>query len=128
MTDLLPCPFCGGKANIDCDDYGPRSSGNYFISCENAGCGDDIESWRIECPIYDALVAAWNPRAPPADTDGKPATSAAPTDTAQHEPEATALRARVRNLEEALMAVMELSVDRAIRERDTLTSAGGSDE
>lgn len=50
---LLPCPFCGGKAQ------GASGSSSIWIRCTNCGaCGEEgMES-------EDAVIAAWNRRTP----------------------------------------------------------------
>ena len=50
MSDLKPCPFCGGKANYDiCYD-------SHYVECEIACCS------RVGCTKDDA-IKAWNTRA-----------------------------------------------------------------
>ena len=54
MSDLEPCPFCGGKAKL-CE--GPKP-GWWGAMC------DDCEVWRDDrCATEADAVAAWNRRA-----------------------------------------------------------------
>lgn len=66
MTELLPCPFCGGEAHVNHDHrwYGDvyKAVDAYEVVCLNFGCiiyyADDV--W------YDTeseAIAAWNSRA-----------------------------------------------------------------
>lgn len=54
MTDLLPCPFCGGEAHISV------SSDGYGIECANDRCLDMIFD---QLPSEAEAIAAWNTRA-----------------------------------------------------------------
>lgn len=56
MTDLLPCPFCGGKATAL---IRPRHSG-FFIRCTNLECA----SGDVHGATATEAIAAWNTRAP----------------------------------------------------------------
>lgn len=50
----LPCPFCGGKTEIDSTiHYG---SYYYFVECKNCHMSS------ISCLIKDEAIAAWNRR------------------------------------------------------------------
>ena len=55
MTDLNPCPYCGGEARIIDGPDGLHSS----AMCRNSGCGERIRPRRTTA---DA-IAAWNRRA-----------------------------------------------------------------
>jgi Lar family restriction alleviation protein len=53
QVQLLPCPFCGGKADI------LSAAGNicdYWITCANCGADGSCEDTRAE------TIAAWNTR------------------------------------------------------------------
>ena len=58
--ELLPCPFCGGKATFDHDDNGWN-----WVVCEKCGVSTNCRvSAMDDCkPI---LAEAWNRRASPA--------------------------------------------------------------
>lgn len=60
MTDLKPCPFCGGKALLSHDHAGIEAS---YVRCEKCG----LESIRFlksfECASDDRAVEFWNMRA-----------------------------------------------------------------
>lgn len=59
MSELLPCPFCGGEANLDeltPTPYNDQHSTYYSVGCINCGIGfyENTE---------DEAIAAWNSRA-----------------------------------------------------------------
>lgn len=54
MTDLLPCPFCGGEAHISV------SSDGYGIECANDRC---LDMMLDQLPSEAEAIAAWNTRA-----------------------------------------------------------------
>jgi Lar family restriction alleviation protein len=57
MSDLLPCPFCGGVATLF-RSYGPM--GRYYIECcDNGGC----HSTTKNCKTAQEAADAWNTRA-----------------------------------------------------------------
>jgi len=68
-TELLPCPFCGGKAEIIEADYGMYMTG-YAIYCRKCclklgvtGRLGEAYEWS---PVFDTeaeAIAAWNARA-----------------------------------------------------------------
>lgn len=54
MSELLPCPFCGGEASVE------RIGGNgyYFVACSGLNCCDSaLADTEAEA------IAAWNTRA-----------------------------------------------------------------
>ena len=54
MTNLLPCPFCGGNASI------PESYPyHHLVFCTSCGCKTDI------CDTEAEAIAAWNRRVEP---------------------------------------------------------------
>ena len=55
MTNLLPCPFCGGEAYIGV------SSDGYGVSCINDKCIDMLKLDAI--PTEAEAIEAWNTRA-----------------------------------------------------------------
>jgi Lar family restriction alleviation protein len=58
--ELLPCPFCGGKALAT---YSGFASPSYFIECEVCAC-------RTPAGPESSRAAIWNRRA--ADTSSAP--------------------------------------------------------
>lgn len=64
MTELKPCPFCGGEAIINTigshkhaiATFMPDYSGGTFIECTKCSCAIAEES-------DDAAIKAWNRRA-----------------------------------------------------------------
>lgn len=67
MTDLLPCPFCGGEARLFCDDLingVPVDAPDWVIECE----GDCTCRFSMADQDRSTLIAGWNRRALPAVT------------------------------------------------------------
>lgn len=65
MTDLLPCPFCGGRSYLT--QYGER----YYIECGQCGAepgysGENEPGW----PSFDDAAKHWNTRYNEYATDG----------------------------------------------------------
>lgn len=60
MSDLLPCPFCGGKAQLHPPTYSDENPseiiGPACVNCQNC-CAAVIDTWE------DDALAAWNRRA-----------------------------------------------------------------
>ena len=62
MSELKPCPFCGGDAMMvhpsNADHFGYVHSS---VRCKTRGCrGSEFELWR---GTDDEAIAAWNTRA-----------------------------------------------------------------
>ena len=57
--ELLPCPFCGGKATFDHDD-----NGWYWIVCEKCGTATNSRTHTME-DCHPLLAEKWNRRASP---------------------------------------------------------------
>lgn len=55
MTDLLPCPFCGGKAS---KDYGSNNDDDFHVFCHSCQARS-LGRNNIAASIY-----AWNARTP----------------------------------------------------------------
>ena len=58
--ELLPCPFCGGKATFDHDD-----NGWYWIVCEKCGTATNSRTHTME-DCHPLLAEQWNRRVSPA--------------------------------------------------------------
>ena len=58
--ELLPCPFCGGKATFDHDD-----NGWYWIVCEKCGTTTNSRTHTME-DCHPLLAEQWNRRVSPA--------------------------------------------------------------
>ena len=58
--ELLPCPFCGGKATFDHDDNGWN-----WVVCEKCGVSTDCRVSAMD-DCKPLLAEAWNRRASPA--------------------------------------------------------------
>lgn len=55
MTELKPCPFCGGKVEIN---YNPYSK-VYFIACGNCDCDICVS---VVSNTEEKAVKLWNRR------------------------------------------------------------------
>ena len=55
-TELKPCPFCGGEAEIDVSPHG-----HSVVSCKDVWCRGHADCWTHD-NIKEA-VEAWNRRA-----------------------------------------------------------------
>ena len=55
MAELLPCPFCGGKAKMY-QNYMEQ----YSIQCEKCRC----IVWAENCRCFEYAKIAWNTRTP----------------------------------------------------------------
>ena len=56
LTELLPCPFCGGEAIASADEW---QSGSFRCGCKTIGC----KGWGERPETKSAAIAAWNRRA-----------------------------------------------------------------
>lgn len=56
MTQLKPCPFCGGKAEMLINEYND-SRKEYLVAC--AECDGMVERWR---ETEEEAVEQWNRR------------------------------------------------------------------
>lgn len=66
--ELLPCPFCGGNAQIfQHTGYGnPTVKGKFKVECadeiSDEGCGCKIDEWW---DTEELAIKSWNTRVPP---------------------------------------------------------------
>lgn len=61
--ELLPCPFCGGKADMDFELLGGDESGgnpflSYFVYCQECLCG----TTGSDRATKDLAITRWNTR------------------------------------------------------------------
>ena len=57
MSNLLPCPFCGGEAVLNHDFH--------QVSCGNALCGVLPQTWTMDTD--EEAIEVWNCRVPVTD-------------------------------------------------------------
>ena len=57
-TDLLPCPFCGGKAELDSYENAPPHTDSFRVECP------DCEATFDYLDTLEKAIAAWNRRTP----------------------------------------------------------------
>lgn len=67
MTELKPCPFCGGEAVL-CKDFRPDGNCHYdvaFVKCQSCGCATAAfitdGYYGVKTSVQDA-INAWNRR------------------------------------------------------------------
>ncbi len=65
---LLPCPFCGGKAEFDYDDDGLN-----WISCSKCGISTDT-AYHTDVDARETLRDVWNRRALQPGNSAQPVT------------------------------------------------------
>ena len=69
MSDLLPCPFCGGNAHYGHHSAYSIDSSFDFIGCKDCGCMFEYEEpWNARTQPWGyssraEAIAAWNRRA-----------------------------------------------------------------
>jgi hypothetical protein len=69
QIDLLPCPFCGGKAHMASEHDADTGGKFYFITCASCRAKGQESYARETCPIFFGQVRdAWNRRASPVIT------------------------------------------------------------
>ena len=66
MSELLPCPFCGGDASVDTiyPDYPEKG---YGVTCLCNGCHGNIYIPDTKYPTKQDAISAWNTRTPSID-------------------------------------------------------------
>ena len=64
--ELLPCPFCGGEAEIKSVEHGdgPNRMGCTRIYCSDCYCGTD---WETDTYDFKDAIDIWNTRVYPED-------------------------------------------------------------
>lgn len=65
--ELLPCPFCGGKAAFSLGKAGEGEDWHYLECAECEAMGPRVQYAAHNIAIKDALSSAWNTRAPTPD-------------------------------------------------------------
>ncbi|MCP4493269.1 MAG: hypothetical protein GY820_39095 [Gammaproteobacteria bacterium] len=55
MTDLLPCPFCGGEAELSCDEN------DHYVCCKDCCSMGEQYYWKDKDHDKRA-IKAWNTR------------------------------------------------------------------
>lgn len=62
MAELLPCPFCGGRATTSHGVF--SASGSYFvISCKSCGCRTpNFHEWIYGQKYEQEAIKMWNTR------------------------------------------------------------------
>lgn len=72
--DLLPCPFCGGDANLGYRSAYSVDSGSDFVGCNDCCCMIEFDEpkWNARTQSIDSssraeAIATWNTRAPLAE-------------------------------------------------------------
>lgn len=69
MSELKPCPFCGGDADLDwcaATDIGGSLVQTGYVYCTNAKCDATIDITSIDDEFSDCdLINKWNTRAEP---------------------------------------------------------------
>jgi hypothetical protein len=61
--ELLPCPFCGGKAKIAPEDPELEGDGYTQVHCANAECSVDPSVECFEDGHKESAIRIWNTRA-----------------------------------------------------------------
>jgi len=58
--NILPCPFCGSKAEFEYNDWNPETKegddGMGYLKCLNINCGACVFD------DYDSAIKKWNSR------------------------------------------------------------------
>ena len=69
MSDLKPCPFCGGEARVVLRDVEPQGDPYYgekmerFVQCQSCAAVVFNKYWHDGFYSKDDAVSAWNTRA-----------------------------------------------------------------
>lgn len=62
MSDLKPCPFCGGKASKESREYGNGST-YAWVFCLKCGCSTPKIPISLDYSARDKANDLWNKRA-----------------------------------------------------------------
>lgn len=62
MTELKPCPFCGGKPEYT-DDYYSNGTNYHNVFCTECGAGSAYISGFNTKNARNQVIEAWNRRA-----------------------------------------------------------------
>ena len=73
MSELSPCPFCGGEASLR--EHREKKSNLCRVACLNCGV------WASWYSYPAVAIKKWNHRTPPPNTDATPAQG----DVARHD-------------------------------------------
>jgi Lar family restriction alleviation protein len=60
MTELKPCPFCGGEAETG---YAINDYNRWGVICKCCGASVEVEEWKGVEDTEGNAIAAWNRRA-----------------------------------------------------------------
>lgn len=63
MSDLKPCPFCGGVAGFSLGKMGDGTDWHYVECIECEAAGPEVKYADHNISVKEALVEAWNTRA-----------------------------------------------------------------
>jgi len=74
MTELLPCPFCGGPAEVDYDEdrhhhEGRNEEHRWAICCSGSGKSCPVAP-MTNCTTEAEAIKQWNTRSPPRSDSG----------------------------------------------------------
>ena len=67
MSELKPCPFCGGKANFSLGKAGEGEDWHYLECAECEAMGPRVQYAAHNIAIKEAIASAWNTRTPTPD-------------------------------------------------------------
>lgn len=62
MTDLKPCPFCGGEAEFSLGKTGDGDDWHYLECSECEAMGPRVKYADHNIAVKEALAEAWNTR------------------------------------------------------------------
>ena len=62
MTELKPCPFCGGKAEIQHTGKNSEYGECAFVACKECGANSRMVNKAFKYCADDKAIEAWNRR------------------------------------------------------------------